>query len=198
MPGGKSRDPVARDPPFYSRSDLPWRKGFPRIEELRPSSPRASSLVRGEKTVAKKNATTRSPVRERHRERRRKSVYPREKEGKREIVKGRGSIEMTLEKKETEKRWRTVTPDIGTDTKSLIWPVGLFPAGRRNPFRPRVPCRYSPPLLCVLSGSVRKEKKNKKEKRNTATPYTPLHSPLSLRASYPGGKENTPHCHIGD
>lgn len=103
---------------------------------------------------------------------------------------------MTLEKKGTEKRWRTVTPDIGTDTKSLIWPPGLFPAGRRNPFRSRILCRYATPSVRALG--IRARKKRTKKKNETPLLPIPRYIRPSLRPSDPGGKENTPHCHIGD
>ena len=65
-----------------------------------------------------------------------------------------------------KKKWRTVTPDIGTDTKSLIWPVGFFLQVDETPF----PRAGIPPLLCILSEYAR-------GKKNAATLY-PVTSPL--------------------
>lgn len=64
---------------------------------------------------------------------------------------------MTVKKKGGE----TVTPVIGTDTKSLIWPAGFFPQVDETPS----PRAGIPPLLCVLS-DLRERKK-----KDTATLY---------------------------
>lgn len=148
---------------FYSRSDP---EGFSQGRD-RPSSLRISSLAWGEKTVAKKTQL----------------CDPRLRKTSRSVGEGeRGPIEMTVKKKKR----RTVTPDIGTDTKSLIWPTGFFPQVDETP---SPPSRYTTPFVRFSSRSVREKK------RGTPLLSTPLGRP-SLRPD--PGKENTPHCHIGD
>lgn len=62
---------------------------------------------------------------------------------------------MTAErKKEREKGRRTVTPDIGTDTKSLIWPAVFFPQVDEKPLSSEQVCHP----FCAHFWSVQKRK----------------------------------------
>lgn len=103
----------------------------------------------------------------------------------RETSKGRGSIEMTVKKKEREENRH---PEyIGTDTKSLIWPAGFFPQVDETPF----PRAGIPPLLCILSGVAR----GKKKKEDSLPRY------VGLTPTLPPPKKKKKHSalsYIGD
>lgn len=123
---------IPRDPPFYSRSDLLGGRVFPRKNSSFLSQD-VFPRPRGEKTVAKKTRLCDPRLRK----------TSREKGGNRR-GRRRGFIEMTV-----EKRRRTVTPDIGIDTKSLIWLAGFFPQVDETPF----PQAGIPPLCASSWGA---------------------------------------------
>lgn len=146
---------------FYSRSDQLGGRVFPRTK----SSFLSQDII---PRLGRKNRC----------EKKTQLCDPRLRKTSSSVGEGKG-----VDRDGSKKKRRTVTPDIGTDTKSLICPVGFFLQVDETPF----PRAGIPPLLCILSEYAR-------EKKNAATLY-PVMSPLLT--SDPG-KENTPHCHIGD